>query len=117
MRHYEAVVLFSPQLVGEGLEQIKKSFEEQVKKQGGSVLSHVDMGKRALAYSLKKQKESLFFTYDVQLEPSKVVELKKTLALTEGILRSSIHHKVNLPPRVVNTDAQQKPFRSSHQRA
>ncbi len=101
MRHYEAVVFFSPQLVGEKLEEVKKSFEEQVRKQGGKVIAQHEMGKRAFGYRVKRQSEGLYFVVDFDLEPALVNDLKKTLSLTEAILRYTIFIKEEFPQKPV----------------
>ena len=103
MRQYEAVVFFSSQLVGEKLEELKKGFEEQVRKQGGKVTAQREMGKRPFGYKVKRQTEGLYFVFEFDLDPTKVGDLQKSLALIEGILRFSILVKEVIPvkPAVV----------------
>ena len=100
MRQYEVIAIFTPQYVGEKLEELKRSFSDQVQKQGGKILGTREMGKRAFGYTVKKQREGNYFVYDFELNPAKISDLKKTLSLAEGILRYTIFvkEKVTVPP-------------------
>ena len=114
MRHYEVIVIFSPQLAGEKLDEVVKSFDDQVRKLGGKVLGKREMGRRAFGYMIKKQRDGLYALIDFDVEPSKVSDLRRTLSLTDGILRFSIfakaiiaqkqaaftHHSKIVPPTV-----------------
>ncbi len=90
MRHYEAVVIGSPQLAGEKLDEVKRVFEEQVKKQDGKFLGSRDLGKRSFGFVIKKHREGNYFVFDFDLDPSKITDLKKTLSISDAILRHSI---------------------------
>ncbi len=103
MRHYEAMVISAPQLMGEKLDQVKKVFDELVVKHGGRVLGNRDLGKRSFGFVVKKQREGNYTVMDFDLDPSKISDLKKALTLTEIILRFSIFIKqaavVSLAPQ------------------
>lgn len=90
MRHYEAIVIFSPQLTGESLNESKQNFDEQVRKLGGKVLLKTELGRRGFGYSIKKQREGLYVLIEFELEPSKIDELKRIVSLREEILRSTL---------------------------
>ncbi len=89
-RLYEAVLILPAQAAAEKLEEAKKSFNDQVVKQGGKVTNVRELGKRAFGYVVKKQREGYYYIYDFELDPAKVSPLKKTIALTESILRCNI---------------------------
>ncbi len=97
MRQYEAVTIFAPQFAGDKLELAQKSFEELVKKSGGSVGGRHEMGKRHFGYVIRKHKEGFYIVFDFKLDPAKVTELKKAITLTDSILRCSILIKQEFP--------------------
>ena len=63
-----------------------------------------DMGKKSFGYVVKKHKEAIYYQYDFDLSPGKLIELQRTLTLTEPILRFSVFIKNQdlakaLPPK------------------
>ena len=110
-RQYEAVMILPSQFAGEKLEEVKKNFADQVQKQGGSVTASHEVGRRPFGYTIKKQKEGNYFVIDFTLDPLKVVELKRTLALTEDILRVSILTKQNIPAPKAPSQPTQRPVK------
>ena len=87
MKKYDALIIFPPSVTGlDG----KNSFEELVKKNGGSILNRVEMGRRFLGYPVKKSKEGYVVGFDFELGPEKMGELRRTLDLSEDILKYTI---------------------------
>ena len=110
-RQYEAVLIFSSQFAGEKLEEAKKAFTDQVQKQGGTVTSTREIGRRSFGYVIKKQREGIYFVFDFTLDPAKISELKRTVALTESILRANILIKQNIPISTAPVQQYQRPFK------
>lgn len=87
MKKYDSLVIFPPTVTGlDG----KNSFEELVKKNGGSILNRTEMGKRFLGYPVKKSKEGYVAAFDFELAPDKMAELRRLLDLSEDILKYTI---------------------------
>ena len=99
MRQYEIVAIFPTQYAGEKLEEAKRNVTEQVQKQGGKITGTRELGKRAFGYAIKKQREGVYFVFDLELDPAKVSALKRAFALNEGILRSTIFVAEIKPPQ------------------
>ena len=90
MKRYEALVI-TPSAAGqEGSSGSKSVFEAVLQKQGGKVLAHNDMGKRVLGYEVKKMKEGHAAAYDFELLPANVDPLRRSLQLSDGILKFMI---------------------------
>lgn len=87
MKKYDSLIIFPPATTG--LDS-KNSFEELVKKNGGSISNRTEMGKRFLGYPVKKSKEGYVVAFDFELEPAKMVELRRSLDLSEDILKYTI---------------------------
>ena len=100
MRQYEAVVIFSSQLAGEKLEEVKRNVDDQVKKLGGKITSQRELGKRSFGYVIKKQREGLYCEFCFDLDPAKVSDLRKAFQLMDDILRASILIREERPQTV-----------------
>jgi len=81
MRNYELVVLLEKQ---EDTDQIKKI----INKIKGKIEKEEFLGKKPLAYPIKKRREAFFYLYQLSLPASQVtVELRKYLNFEEKLLR------------------------------
>ncbi len=59
----------------------KSKFDAIIEKLGGKVLNFVDLGRRALAFAVNKQKEGGWLHWELELAPDQVAALKKSLRL------------------------------------
>jgi len=90
LKTYEALVIFPSQTALEGHQDPKNSFEEIVKKHEGKVLNRTELGKRLLGYPIKKSKEAYVVSFVFELSPDKAEAFRRSLQLTEGILKFTI---------------------------
>ena len=68
-------------------ESFLKKIEELLVKAGGAVKETIKMGKKDLAYAIKKQTQGIYFLWKFSLEKSAVSEFEKKLHNDESILR------------------------------
>ncbi len=87
MKKYDALIIFPPSV--SGLDS-KNSFEELVTKNGGTITNRTEMGRRFLGYPVKKSKEGYVAAFDFELSPDKMGELRRSLDLSEDILKYTI---------------------------
>ncbi|OGK18302.1 30S ribosomal protein S6 [Candidatus Roizmanbacteria bacterium RIFCSPLOWO2_12_FULL_40_12] len=80
MNEYELVFLLNEK------EELKK-LKELVVSLSGKVLEEKTLGKKSLAYPIKKQASAEFFEWRVQLERGKLDEFKKKMTVNEKLLR------------------------------
>lgn len=87
MQKYELMVVYKPLL----FEDIKKStiskLETFVKSVNGTLKEVDNMGKKLLAYPVKKFKEGYYVEYKIELDPSHVSAFKNELNLAQDVLR------------------------------
>jgi len=87
LKQYEALVIFP--ITVTGLDS-KNTFEELVKKIEGKILNRTEMGRRFLGYAVKKSKEGYIAAFDFELSPEKMDPLRRSLDLSEDILKYTI---------------------------
>ena len=93
MKNYEAIFIAKPTLTEEASKKLLSQIEGEIPKNGGSVANIENWGKRNLAYSVKKNKEGIYFKIDFKIESGKVPDLKKTYRLNEDLLRVMVIKK------------------------
>ena len=87
MKTYEAFIILKPILDVDNSDSVLKSVEDTVESLKGKVLKKDKMGRKRLAYEIKKFKDGFITTYLLSLDPSKVDELRRAAQLNEDILR------------------------------
>ena len=68
MNKYESVVIVNPNLEEESIKNLEKKFSDLINTDG-NVTSVEEMGKRKLAYEIKKQKEGFYFVIKFESKP------------------------------------------------
>ena len=74
---YELVLMIKPSLTEEQLKKTVGNLKETIANQGGKVENEDLMGKRKLAYEMKKLQEAYFQTFEVEGSqdfPKKIVQ-------------------------------------------
>lgn len=85
VRSYELMVIINPTIEDHSVEV--KAIEDVIAKNGGEVTKTNVMGKRRLAYEIKKFNEGIYATFEFKTEPNTLVELCRVLSLRPMVLR------------------------------
>ncbi|MBI5358845.1 30S ribosomal protein S6 [Candidatus Amesbacteria bacterium] len=87
MKKYDLTVLVKSDLKEKALDKFVGKMEDLVKALDGKTGKITEMGKKQLAYTIKKQKEAQFLTWVLEVPPKNVVQLEKKLVNDKDILR------------------------------
>jgi len=87
MREYETVYIMQPQLTEAQVNQLNTKVQGFVEKHGGRLFYARSMGKRNLAYRIKKQTKGIYFCLDYAAGGGCVNEIEHNLMLDENVLR------------------------------
>lgn len=87
MQQYETMVLLSPELEEEAVEERIKSFESQITENGGEVLDVDRWGKKRLAYAINNQRHGYYFVVTFKSELRIIREIERQLRLDEDAWR------------------------------
>ena len=88
MNKFESVILYSPVLTTSDQKKQENSFKKQLSKVNGTIIAQEIWGLRDLSYKIKNNKKAFYIFYQIEMEGSKIQEIKKTLILNEKIIRS-----------------------------
>ena len=86
MNKYEAVIILNPNLstkVGDFL----KDFEKLLKDNSFSIVKTEDIGRRQLAYSINNHNKGHYIIFNLEGDPSKLLEIETKIRYNESIIR------------------------------
>ena len=87
MNKFEAVLLISPEVSNNILEQNIKTFEDIVSKSSGKIMNTEDWGLRDLSYDIKNFKKAFYKYFQIEINGSNIQKISKTLNQNDIILR------------------------------
>ena len=88
MRHYELTFIVDPVLSNEETQAIRQTYEDQVKKQGCTIVHVDDLGLKQLAYPLNKRNSGIYYSIEFQTENGEAIApLELALRRDERIMR------------------------------
>ncbi len=90
MRTYELFCLLKTGIDIENTEQIIKNIENSIENLDGKIKETNKIGRKKLAYEIGKNKDSFCVTFNIEIEPDKLKELKRYLKLNDSVLRDFI---------------------------
>ena len=90
MRDYEAMFIFRPNIDEEKLDKEIKAVERAIKTHGKGGVKFANLGKKSLAYSIKKFNEGVYVNYEFTALPVAISKIKRSLKHRDSILRLMI---------------------------
>lgn len=93
MRHYELMVILSPEVDERTVAPSLQKLLENVMGEEGT-LDNLDLwGKRTLAYPIAKKTEGIYVVIDMNTTPAHAAEIDRQLNLNETIMRTKLVRK------------------------
>ena len=86
MNKYESVVIINPAVEDEKLKKLEKTFTDLINKQG-KVEKVEEVGKKKLAYEIKKNAEGIYVEFYFEAEPELISELERNYRITDEVLK------------------------------
>ena len=90
MRHYEVMIILDAKQDERTVAPSLDKFLETVRKDNGKVENVDVVGKRSLAYPIKKSSEGIYAVINLECEPDSVKELDRRLNLSDTVLRTKV---------------------------
>ena len=87
LRSYESMLILDSDLKEEEIEKLVEKAERIIEEEGGKVEERNKLGKKKLAYEIKKKKEGSYFLVKFQGKVETIRELERNLRLSESVLR------------------------------
>jgi len=95
MREYEVMFVVRPNLEDEATNTVCENMKKVLENQGATINEVVNMGRRELAYEVKKFNNGSYFLFKVTGEPAAVKEFDRVANISEDIIRHLVVKKEN----------------------
>ena len=86
MNKYESVIIINPSVDEEGIKALIAKFTDLINKQG-KLEKTDELGKRKLAYEVKKNTEGYYAVYYFEANPSLIAELERNYRITDEVIK------------------------------
>lgn len=90
MTQYELLYIVPMRYTEDELNPIKQKVRESIENAGGKILLDDSLGKKKLAYPVKKIHQGYYLLNHFELEPARLSSLDRNLRLTDEIIRHII---------------------------
>ena len=86
MKKYEAIIILNPNLSTK-VDVFKKDFEKLLSDNSFKIIKTEDVGRRQLAYSITNHNKGHYILFNLEGDPSKLLELETKIKYNESIIR------------------------------
>ena len=87
MKKYELFTVFKPNLDTEEVDKLLNKFDEDLAALGGKIETREKIGRKKLAYDIKKFRDGFIVSTIVSIAPEKVADYKRLYILNDNVLR------------------------------
>jgi len=100
LRNYEFLVIFKPILDVEAVEQAIANFQKNlVEANQGEIVETDKIGRKRLAYEIRKFKDGFLALFLIKFPPAKVADFKRGCQIQDDILRLTMVAQDTMPTR------------------
>lgn len=86
MNKYESVIIINPTVESEKIKTLVQKFTDLINN-AGNVEKVDEVGKKKLAYEVKKNKEGYYVIINFEAQPELIVELERNYRITDEVLK------------------------------
>lgn len=87
MRKYELMYIIRPDIEQEAVQAAVDKFQGVISNDGGEITKHDVMGKRRLAYEIKKFRDGIYVLVNFTAQPAVVAELERQMKISDEVIR------------------------------
>ena len=92
MNKYESVVIINPNVEENAMKELIERFQTLINTDG-KVEQVNELGKKKLAYEIKKNKEGYYVVYDFEAKPTLIAELERNYRITDEVIKFIVVRK------------------------
>ena len=107
MNKFETVILLTPDISTTIVDKEEESFLNSILKNEGKIINQENWGLRDLSYNIKNYKKAFYKFYQIEINGSKIQDIKKNLSQNEKIMRHlfiKVETHQNLPTKMIKNE-------------
>ena len=86
MNKYETISIINPNVDEAGIKELIQKFSDLINKTG-KVISVEELGKKKLAYKIKKHSEGSYVLINFEAKPELITELERVYRITDDVIK------------------------------
>lgn len=86
MNKYESVIIINPNVDENAIKALIERFSTLINSDG-KVEEVKELGKKKLAYEVKKNQEGFYIVFDFEANPSLIAEIERNYRITDDIIK------------------------------
>lgn len=86
MNKYESVVIISPSVEEQGIKALIAKFTDMINS-NGKLEQVEELGKKKLAYEIKKNSEGYYIVFNFEANPEFITELERVYRITDEVIK------------------------------
>lgn len=86
-RVYEVMYIATPESADDDIAKLNASFEGVITKGGGQVMKTDVLGRRRLAYPIKKKTEGVYVLFEIEGSGQEIAELERRMRVNDAVIR------------------------------
>lgn len=86
-RVYEVMYIAEPDTTDDHIGKLNDAIGNLIEKEGGSVVKVEDMGRRRMAYKIKKNTEGRYVLFEIEGSGKEIAELERRMRVNDAIIR------------------------------
>lgn len=86
MNKYESIIIINPNCTDEAVKALEDKFTGLIN-ENGKVESVENLGKKKLAYDIKKNSEAIYMLFNFESKPEAIAEIERNYRITDNILK------------------------------
>ena len=92
MNKYESVIIINPNCSDEAIKALEDRFTGLIN-ENGKIESVENMGKKRLAYEIKKNREAFYMLINFEAKPDSIAELERNYRISDDVLKFIVVRK------------------------
>jgi small subunit ribosomal protein S6 len=86
-RVYEVMYIGAPETADEDITKLNEAIQQQVEKEGGTVVRTEAMGRRKMAYPIQKKTEGHYTLFEIEGSGQEIAELERRFRVNDTVIR------------------------------
>ena len=92
MNKYESIIIINPNCTDEAIKALESKFTGLIN-ENGKIESVEKIGKKRLAYEIKKNREGYYILFNFEAKPDSIAELERNYRITDEVWKFIVVRK------------------------
>ena len=87
MKNYESIIIVNPNVTEDEIKELIEYIKKIITDNNGKIIKIEDLGKKKLAYEIKKNKEGYYMRFEFEVNPKLISELERIYRIKDEIMK------------------------------